>query len=280
MSVPTKPCATCGEPVADSALGRGAVENAAGRRYCSPCAAKLQNEGGPEAEAIKIVLPRPSSALIRALEEPLPPPAPPPPPPPAAPAPRKTATRRAAPRKEASRRNSVRKKASSKRAPARKGSSARTKPAPARKNSSKRTKPARREAPVDVGGDTGSTRRVSRRLSSKAVLPWYFNITRGQLMGIGGGAVGLVLLIVLICVLAGGDESARGTNMKRNPVPYGGDPSRAIEAAEKLLLQGKKQEAIKLLETAKQQAIRNGQDGLVQKINQRLYGLRFKTTAP
>lgn len=60
--VSAKPCARCGSPVADAALGRGAVEGPDGKRYCSPCAAEMVGANQLESAVLKAAVPKPSKA--------------------------------------------------------------------------------------------------------------------------------------------------------------------------------------------------------------------------
>lgn len=266
MTIPTKPCASCGSPVADSALGRGAIEDVDGKRYCSPCAAKLNRSDAPEGEAVKVVYPQPSSAVIPAVKrsgpvETIPVAVP------SAPAVRpgrRTTAVRSRSRKDTSRRSAVRKKPGSKRAPRGAESSSRFRAA--RRRDSRRIE-------EDPENESTRTRRLSSRASS---LPWYFKLTRGQWIGISTGVGGFIVLLIIIGV-ALASKPRKPPSIQHNPVPYGGTPTKLMAQARQLVARGKIQEALRALEKAKEIASQNGQEHLVVQINQKIHGLKFKT---
>ena len=235
MTAPgTKPCATCGAPVADAALGRGALEDPDGRRYCSPCAATLLKSDQPAAQALRAVNlrpPRQSSAMIIAAKR--------------ASSTRMAPARKAAPEPPAP-------------APAdRRAPSAAAVPAVAARQSSTRVLPAKKSsagARPDAkaeGGQrpTASSSRVSRRLSARAGLPWYLRLTRGQLIGaICGGIAAVLLLIIGIAV--GCRKSKPQPQAAPPTVTYSSEAHRLIAEADALADARKPGEAVVKLQKA------------------------------
>jgi len=222
----TKPCATCGAPVADAALGRGALEDPDGRRYCSPCAAKLLKSDQPAAQALRAVNlkpPRQSSAMTIAAKR--------------ASSTRMAPARKAAPEPPAP---------APAPAPAVAARQSSTRVLPAKKSSAGARPDARAE-----GGQrpTASSSRVSRRLSARAGLPWYLRLTRAQLIGaICGGAAAVLLLIVGIAV--GCRKSKPQPQAAPPTVTYSSEAHRLIAEADALAEARKPDEALAKLQKA------------------------------
>ena len=295
MSEFDKVCAACGLPVADSDLAEGATRDAEGNYHCPACSGEQMDSAFNDDGDVRIAFPDSPAAPAAEEEEP-PSPAPEPddmpdvpdvPEAPAASRPRaasrrnRVATRAA---RATSRRSKPTRATSARR---KKQDSAREKPAA--KPSSRRKKPARetkREKPptrrgtravraAGAGEDTSDTRRVSRRSSAQA-LPWYFRLSRNQIITIAGSAAG-ILLLVLIAAMASGGGSKRQSRRGSTTIIYTSRAHEMVAEAEELLRQNKREEAIKLLEAACQDAEKGGRHEYARTIRRTLYGLRFKT---
>jgi hypothetical protein len=320
--------------VADTALGKGALETPDGRRYCPPCAAKLGQESTSDAGDVRIVLPEravappvapvdedPEVNLVFAdepepeAESELEPDAWPEPEPefepegeivvperpkskpetvrsaagPLPPKPQAEPIKKSPSRMRAARRSSGRRppRSSARRKKRKPPSSEREKPASRRpqkkrqsvakkRDTSSRTKPARRR--IEAGGfgeDSPTSQRTSRRAPASS-LPWYFRLSRSQWIGIAAGiAFGVVLIATLAVWASTGPRRQRTRN--RPPLRFSGNPLGMMEEARRLFQSGKRREAIEMLEEAKKVALKQGNDRLVQDINRKLYGIRFKT---
>jgi hypothetical protein len=258
-----KPCCTCGSPVADTALGRGAVETADGRRYCSPCAARLQRELTPEADAVRSVSAPPAAAGPAAPERA------------AAPETARSAARPPAPvRPRARAKPTTRVKPPSRPASA----TARVKPRrPSSRLARAGSRAERRAADASEASGSKTSQLTSRRVS-RVDLPWYFRLSRAQIAGIAAVAGALVLLLIVGAAASScSTRPNRREHIVKNPVPYYGAPGPMMDRAGQLVAQGKIDEALRVLEEAKSIAQKNGQDRLVVEINQKIHGLRFKT---
>lgn len=254
MTAGIKPCAACGAPVADVALGRGAIEGSDGKRYCSPCAAKLKRAaagGSPAAAApARTPTPKPAAPPAPAGDEPItvlplnqPQPA--------------KSARPAAP------------------APARRTTSTRVlpkKPSSAAKPGAKAVKGAANGAAN--GAKPGSSQRVSRRSSVRVLRPWHHRLNKAQLVAMIGGGV---LLLVLIGTLAAVAVGRGQPEVQHPPVQYDCHASQLLGEADALYRAGKLEETLKKLDEAAAEADRGGRPDLAQKARQLSYGLRFKT---
>jgi hypothetical protein len=296
-----KPCAACGAPVADVALGRGALENPDGRRYCSPCAAQMLKANRPAAPASGAApakpakpgtVPRPPTPAAKpgtAAKSPQPavkPPAPAPvaeAPAPVAkapvPAPQPAPSAPAAPaKKESVRQPPAQKPMAFPIAPARKPTSVRVEPA--KRPTSARVVPAKKPSSAvklngKNGGGPSSSSRISKRLSARGRAPWYLRLTRNQIIGLAAGAGGLLLLIIV--------GVAVGTRRPRPAPPpvytrhYDSRAQQLIAEADALYLSGNKEGALAKLRQAAEEARAAGQDGLAVEANRKIYGINKST---
>jgi len=254
----TKPCASCGAPVADAALSRGALEDPDGRRYCSPCAAKMLRSDQPEAQALRsvnLMAPRQSSALIIAAK--------------------RASSARMAPGGKAEKAPA---------APGPAAPAAKVAPAPPARQPSTRIIPgkkgsagARPKPPAENGQKpAASASRISRRLSARAALPWYLRLTRAQIIGAACG-VGAVLLLVIV-VLAVAFPS------RKPPPPPAATvverPTRAhllIMEATAFYDKGQHEAALKKLRAAVEDARASGREDLAVEANRMIYHINKST---
>ncbi len=223
MAAPgTKPCCKCGAPVADAALGRGALEDPDGRRYCSPCAGQVLRSDRPEAGGLKAVnvrAARPGSVVSRAAK----------------PAQRKATSTRSAPQPKAPQ---VQKSGNS--APKAPAASAGT------------IEPARPEAGKPRNGASQS-RRISRRVSARANLPWYAKMGRGQIVGLFIGAALAIALaavgVTAACRVKGNKNRGTASNMN-----FGSGAQGLIAEADYLASKGQYDQALARLRQAQDSA--------------------------
>jgi hypothetical protein len=289
----SKPCASCGAEVADAALGRGAIEDPDGRRYCSPCAAKLLRSDHPEADALKAVaVARPSSANII----------------PAASSPRRnSSTRTVPPRAKTTRVVGKQSSRSVKRAEAAEveavisaaptaravpaapaiaatpkvavpaGAATAKSAAPAKRPSSTRrnSKSARMEN-ADAQVRVTQSQRISRRISARSGLPWYTRFSRAQIIGLFVGVGVVVLGAIVVLLMTAGYRK----NNSRPQAVVTDRPTRArqlILDADRLMEQGRRDEALRKLREAVADAKAAGHEELSVEANRKINAINKGT---
>jgi len=225
----SRPCASCGFQVADAALGRGAIEDPDGRRYCSPCAAKVMKGGGREAGP-------PGAART------------PTPVPVAVPVARPVAGAKSSSRVIPAKSKSARLAGGAAPAPA-----AAARPAQAAKSAAK-AEPAPKADRSAGPGRTSATRRVSQRISARAGLPWYTRLTRGQLIGIACGLGALLLVVIIAMAVSCGGGGRKRPGPSRVPVFGSGAAGLIAEADYLYKQQGRRDACLAKLEEARRVA--------------------------
>jgi hypothetical protein len=256
MTAPgAKACCKCGAPVADSALGRGALEDPDGRRYCSPCAGALIKSDHPEAQALKAISARtakpstvianvqgaltrraPSTRSAQVGKTPGVPSAP------VAKVPSVPAARiPAAPASKAK---------IAPRPAAAKPPAAAAAAAPAAPPTAITIKPAKSSRKTPLAAPSSSSRRMSAR--SKAA--WYQRMSRAQLIGALCGA-GAVLLFGIIVVASSCSSGNRKKPQVVTATPiFGSGAQGMIAEADYLYGQGKRDACLAKLEEAQKAA--------------------------
>ncbi len=251
--------------MAEVALGRGAVETTEGKRYCAPCAGKLQKELTPEADRVRKVTPGSSVAMPVII--------------PAKKTPEKVSTA-AGPARRTARGGSGRKKPRGRKTSDRTKRKARRpsseRPVAARRQSSNRVTPGkRRSGGGPLPDDAGTSQRASRR-SATYDLPWYFKLNRSQWIGIAAGSGAFLLFVIIFVAWASSGPPPKRTR-NRPPLSIAGNPTGMMAEAQRLFQSGKRREALRMLERARDLADKQGRERLVVQINQKIHGIRFKT---